>query len=392
MIRRGKSVALNIVKFHKNPLRKFSLARILTRNSEKSFVDQVPIFAEKSQTPLNMSVLLKLSGVEFAKFLHEELPVRLARRVIELEDLPYGLSEMGSIKKVTSWYLDTFEELRSLESPSSDDDAQKFKLILENVLTRHNNVVPAVAQGLIELKEKLGEKEAKIVDNCPFLTDFLDRFFLARIGIRILIGQYVASFNDRPGFIGLFEKECRVKDVVELAYDDAAMLCSRNYGDCPDLKFTGKNDLTLTYIPGHIHHVLFELIKNSMRAIVENPKYKNGDFPQIEICLAEGEDDIGIKLSDQGGGISRKDMSKIFQYSFTTAKAPTYGVTENSPKPQLAGLTHIPMAGFGYGLPLSRLYSHVFGGDLLMLSMHGYGTDAYLYLSKLHQSTEIVPR
>jgi pyruvate dehydrogenase kinase 2/3/4 len=85
-------------------------------------------------------------------------------------------------------------------------------------------------------------------------------------------------------------------------------------------------------------------------------------------------------------------MSKIFQYSFTTAKAPTYGVTENSPKPQLAGLTHIPMAGFGYGLPLSRLYSHVFGGDLLMLSMHGYGTDAYLYLSKLHQSTEIVPR
>lgn len=39
----------------------------------------------------------------------EELPVRLAHRVRELHDLPQGLSDMPSIRRVKEWYAQSFE-------------------------------------------------------------------------------------------------------------------------------------------------------------------------------------------------------------------------------------------------------------------------------------------
>jgi pyruvate dehydrogenase kinase 2/3/4 len=44
-----------------------------------------------------------------SQFLAEELPIRLAHRVQELETLPDGLNEMPSVKKVADWYAQSFE-------------------------------------------------------------------------------------------------------------------------------------------------------------------------------------------------------------------------------------------------------------------------------------------
>lgn len=50
-----------------------------------------------------------------------------------------------------------------------------------------------------------------------------------------------------------------------------------------------------------------------------------------------------------------------------------------------------PCCSYGYGLPISRLYARYFGGDLSIISMEGYGTDAYLHLNRLGNVQEPLP-
>ena len=38
--------------------------------------------------------------------------------------------------------------------------------------------------------------------------------------------------------------------------------------------------------------------------------------------------------------------------------------------------------GFGFGLPVSRVYARYFGGEVRIFPMDGYGTDTYIHLNR----------
>lgn len=72
-------------------------------------------------------------------------------------------------------------------------------------------------------------------------------------------------------------------------------------------------------------------------------------------------------MSDEGGGIPRSGLPKIFTYLYSTARNPLDECSD------LGTAETVTMAGYGYGLPISRLYARYFGGDLQIISMEGYG-------------------
>jgi pyruvate dehydrogenase kinase 2/3/4 len=83
-------------------------------------------------------------------------------------------------------------------------------------------------------------------------------------------------------------------------------------------------------------------------------------------------------------------MDRIWSYLFTTANpAILEAMLSNSPDSRDFD-TASPLAGLGYGLPISRDYARYFGGDLRIMSMEGYGTDNFIYLPRLGNKIPVI--
>lgn len=215
--------------------------------------------------------------------------------------------------------------------------------------------------------------------------------------------------------------------MVQAAVEHARELCISRYGNAPEvqIKIVGEHQLNpFIYVYSHLHHIIFELVKNALRATMEaNNKVPQtsseksnvetlidseegvklyshmsntlpGSLPPVKIIISEGSEDCTIKVSDEGGGIPRSAMSNIWNYAYTTDTIKEDHVMSSNKNDS----TYHPQkdlvdsfSGGGYGLPLARLFARYFGGELTLLSMESYGTDAYLQVFKLGQQPEVIP-
>ncbi len=53
-------------------------------------------------------------------------------------------------------------------------------------------------------------------------------------------------------------------------------VCSETYGVCPDVVLSGDVGAQLAYIPAHMDYMLYELLKNGARAVVEGGAGRQG--------------------------------------------------------------------------------------------------------------------
>ncbi|CAK0807811.1 unnamed protein product [Prorocentrum cordatum] len=221
------------------------------------------------------------------------------------------------------------------------------------------------------------------------VDSWLDRFLLARIGTEMLSTQFLATTS--PIGKGIAYRACCPARIVQRAAMRVRSLCAQEFPwlreedvriDVESVRHDpdGPGDAHITYVPQYLFYIVVELLKNSARATVLTASDSRRPFERRPITISVCADDksLVIRVEDRAGGIPAKSLDKVWSYLYTTAPARSDSWEHQG----------TPLAGFGVGLPLSRLYARYLGGNLRLISMPGQGLESAGDLAHLFCSTD----
>ncbi|KAJ3314686.1 hypothetical protein HDV04_005692 [Boothiomyces sp. JEL0838] len=314
-----------------------------------------------------------------ALYVHRELPIRLARRVRAIEKLPFIVGVNPYISQVYELYRDSFSRLIEFPTPKTEELQKEYASVLAELTEHHQSVIPNLAKGFKECGRYMSQSAKQ---------EFLDEMIRARIGIRVIAEHYLSLQSPRAGWIGVVNTQSSPTAILTSICNYVQQLCEFNYGTTPEYEIHGFTDTKFAYINVHMEYIFMELIKNAMRATVEESnKLKRFDHPPVEICIGRSNDDVIIRFRDQGGGIPLKDQPRVWEYSFTTVeKEDEDDFLSSQSRMSMVQATGGPIAGLGFGLPMSRVYAKYFGGSLEFRSVSGHGTDVFLQFPNISRN------
>lgn len=379
----------------------------LKRVSQLNFVDMLRMVSMKNSNRIKLT----------STYIYNEVPIRLAQRVKDLNELPYGLSKNHSVNKVREWYLQSFMDIVEHPMPIVIDEMYKFKEVIEKIHDRHASTLTTMSRGIYELK-----REGLINDiNNPTIQTFLNRFYTNRTELRILLEQYLSFFiepinnttnyNKNKGLhytnenkeFGIINLECNLIDIINKSIYDVQYICNKNLLDiditniitsevninrvnvnqvnvCAD----SNRNITLPSLEPYLYFIFFEIIKNSVKAVIEkrsvihscSKRYE----PKIKITInAISSTDIIVKIDDNGIGINSNNLDKIWYYSFSTSPIDMAKIIEEK------DFNITPLSGFGYGLPIADIYMNFLNnstGNIKINSIYKEGTSVIIFLKK----------
>ncbi|KAF8820274.1 ATPase/histidine kinase/Dna gyrase B/HSP90 domain-containing protein [Cardiosporidium cionae] len=223
---------------------------------------------------------------------------------------------------------------------------------------------------------------------------------------RALIYRYLLQLPSNmeafEGWAGCIDLKCKPAKILEQRAEEAKESCRLSYGLAPPVCLSGNLSAECAFIPHHLSVIVIEILKNAMRATVEFHTIANSmvdtftaghmidesDLPAVNVEVQKGKRDIIIKISDKGGGIRANLLEKIWSFGYTTVGK---GSSDDS---KLFPITDFvvkrDLAGYGFGLPLSRVFARYFGGDIHLQTCFGIGTDVYISLNHIGDQEEAI--
>ena len=329
-------------------------------------------FLQKPITPLSLSTLHRSSfnlnnhNIFFNnKFIKEELSVRLSHRIYNLLNLSYGLPLTQPIKNVINLYDDSLNKIDNFNLDKTS--YVNFSKLLLDIKNNHSRLEFDISNGINLIRKGY---DIDII-NDKYLNKELNKFFNSRIGIRTLILQNFEITNHQRSIF----KKCNVNHILQDCISDISILSERNFSEEPLYIINNKDDININYLPSHIYYILNEVIKNS---VIAHNKKNILDKEPIVIDMFDSESELVIKVSDKGDSFSYNDIKKVLTYSYSTEKI------DDLDKDFIIG-------GFGFGLPLAKVYAKYFKGNIIVNPNLNYGTDIFIYLDKnIHFDDRII--
>ncbi|TFY81850.1 hypothetical protein EWM64_g2162 [Hericium alpestre] len=358
-----------------------------------------------------------------------------------MQALPYVVVMQEGIAGVYELYWTAFEKFRQYPQVETLEDNNAFCTFLRNILDEHAVVIPSLTLGLSLASPYLDPDQ---------LDTFMRRMLVSRISRRVLAEHHIAlsnAFSKRAAgndHVGIIYTDLSVKESVKkcakLLRENLPQEDGGSKEAWPEIVIDGHLDTKFAYLREHLEYIVFELLKNAIQATIALHG-KDANLPSIRVTIVAGEDDIGMRISDQGGGLITpqiKSPSDLFSFSHirnasrledsrlgnlrsasTHPKGMRATVEEQvrrwqeerlhrhaADNPEMeAGVG--PHPKLGIGLPMSNIFATYFGGSIEMVSLDGWGeppssavedqmtihfratgTDVYLRLPKLGTNLE----
>jgi len=356
--------------------------------SPEDLREEVARFAAMRPSPVSLQeVLGMLEPWRAAKFIHHEVPVRYAERIRSIEAIPDWKSDPDLVD-VHERHCETFRDIRLIKTypkkstfslPELVDD---FTEVVRSAVDHQKGMVLLVAKAMHRLQKEHGDALSP-----GFVDNWLDSFLLNLIGSSTLLSQYLAVIDGNP--TGIVDPSCNIKEVCQEAAEAVKDLCADTVGRTPHIvveSFSAAGDdldnPMFSYIPSYLTYIIVEILKNSSRATLENYGPTELRRRAISVVVCADERRVAIRVADRAKGIPFDVGSKIWSYLYSTARKGS----------GLDGGDASELAGYGVGLPISRLYARYLGGSLDLIAWPGYGTDTYLNFPRLSSELkEVVP-
>jgi len=359
----------------------------------------------------DLLLMAKLTPEDRTQQLHETLKVGLARCGMRLSEMPFGFCNAPSIKRTASTYVRNFQQVLEFEERFGMKGlvGREYVDLTRNIFNQHRGTMLDVAKGVFEFYEDLHQlfghelELAELRGDLALITDIersLDEFFTNRLTLRLLISHvHNLSSASKEDMVGVVNVNTQPITIMHRAYTAARYMCMRDFQQAPDLLINGvpceeylakegASKQHFAYVHTHLFYVFLELMKNAARASIERGQLDMGgaaganrrcEVPSLQVTVTEEQAmwdrERSVKIADSGTGMNRRVLSKAFSYFYSSVKARPTVASEVGDFDR-----RVPLAGFGFGLPISRVMARYFSGDIDLNSIPGKGTDVYIYL------------